>query len=128
MRRYYRHGRDLSRGAKWGIGGVLAAVLGTISFVLFRSKTASAANLQAPGGGPQPATSIELRTVTTHDPPPSGDLIVFDAPNGNHVGGAEKDSTVELVSTAGDFVRIRASNPGGRYPAVEGFVHARFLT
>lgn len=135
-----RYGRDLSRGAKIGIGGGLAALLTAIGGFFFLKKRQSSG--QAPpallasffpsgggGGGGGSTTSLELRTVTTNDPPPSGDLIVFDRPGGEQIGGAEKSSQVELLAapTSDGFAKIRAQNPNGRWSPVTGFVHAKFL-
>lgn len=70
--------------------------------------------------------------VTTNDPPPTGDLIVRDAPNGSQVGGAEKNGTVAILQwdagTVGGSKWAKVSWPGGeRWPACIGYVKAQFL-
>src|SRR5262249_12613813 len=50
------------------------------------------------GPVPNAPSSPAFATVTTSDPPPLGDLKVFDAPNGKQVGGAEKNGTVGVLA------------------------------
>ncbi len=90
------------------------------------------ASLIASSGGIQaqinPNTVPQLAVVTTHDPPPDGDLDIFDAPGGQQVGGAEKDGTVSVDITFNDPTFAKISWPGGsRRPAANGFAHKAFL-
>lgn len=146
-RHHYHYGRDpglLGTRKRKVIAGL--AVLGAGAAAFFLTKKAQAAPPQPqPAPGPAPTvpatpggtpavpvappvpTTADLGKVLTHDPPPSGDLNVFDAPNGNRVGGAEKDTLVSINSNDGTFANITTHNTGGRYPDITGFVHAQFL-
>lgn len=81
---------------------------------------------------PMPA---ETRVVVTNDPPPMGDLRVFDKPNGSQIGGVHKLGTVTLLQSNVDgtgFARIRweggPARPGlTNWPAVTGFVKEQYL-
>jgi hypothetical protein len=140
----------------WAVAGLGALGLAAAAFFLNKPKTATT-DPNAPAPAPQPAapvgppaqpspapvvpatpvpsqpvappvpTNASLAKVLTHDPPPSGDLNVFDRPNGSRIGGAEKDSIVNVISNDGTWAQVTANNPEGRYPAVTGFVHAAFL-
>jgi hypothetical protein len=81
----------------------------------------------APPAAPPVPTNATIAKVLTHDPPPSGDLNLFDAPNGNRIGGAEKNSIVRVNSNDGTFANITTNNTEGRYVDQTGFVHAKFL-
>jgi hypothetical protein len=150
-RRHY--GRDLSSKQKTWIGaGAAALALGAAAFFMSKKASAAPSTPVAPPLGPpaQPTptpvvpptpvqppdappvvppvpTNASLAKVVTHDPPPGGDLNVFDRPNGSRTGGAEKDSIVNVLSNDGTWAQIHAPNPGGRYPEIVGFVHAKFL-
>jgi len=81
---------------------------------------------------PPPA---ETRIVVTNDPPPMGDLIIYDKPNGQQIGGAYKLGTVTLLQSNVDntgFARIRWDGAPARpglnvWPAATGFVREKFL-
>lgn len=139
-----RYGRDpgLLSTTKGKVVLALAA-LGAGGAALFFSKKTSAASSPAPTvpatpnpSNPTPATpaappvstSADLAQVATHDPPPAGDLNVFDAPNGNRISGAEKGSLVSVISNDGTWAQVTTHNTEGRYVDVTGFVHAKFLT
>lgn len=83
------------------------------------------------GGGVQaqinPNTVPQLAIVQTNDPAPAGDLRVFDAPNGSQIGGVDKGGTVSVDITFNDPTFASIQWPGGRNPAVNGFVHKAFL-
>lgn len=85
-----------------------------------------------PGGAPSlpPGAGAVLAVVTTQDPPPLGDLRVFDRPNGTQIGGAEKNGTVAVLGTNQDgqnqWARIAWAG-GPRQRAVTGFVRQQFL-
>lgn len=73
-------------------------------------------------------------TVTTNDPPPSGDLIMRVAPNDASPmvdgGGAEKGGIVTIINPNASFDGIWAEIfwPGGsRRPAARGFAKKKFL-
>lgn len=80
---------------------------------------------------PAPAPTASFARVTTNDPAPAGDLSVFaDSAGTKKIGGAEKGSLVTVLAPPAPgalTARVHASNPGGRYPGVDGFVHAKFL-
>ena len=73
-------------------------------------------------------------TVTTSDPPPSGDLIVRSGPSASspQIGGAEKNGKVDVLTwnagTSGGetWAKIRWAG-GSRWPRIEGYVKQRFL-
>lgn len=139
-----RYGRDpgflSSTGGK--VAMVVAAVgLGGVAFFLSRKADAAPAQpspqpVTPPSPGVSPATppaappaptGATIAQVTTHDPPTSGDLNVFDRPDGTRVGGAEKDSIVRVLSNDGTWAQIQTNNAAGRYVDQTGFVHAKFL-
>jgi nucleoid-associated protein YgaU len=80
--------------------------------------------------GPPSVSNPLFATVTTNDPPPQGDLKVFDAMNGKQIGGAEKNGTVGVITWNADgqnqWAKI-AWTGGSRWKAVTGFVHQAFL-
>lgn len=156
MSHRYSRGRGYRRDAVAGgaghAGTWIAAVVGLglagVAAFLFKTRTAAAATKPAqitptpPAPKPAPApsptppspppappvpTTASLAKVLTRDPPPGGDLRVFDRPNGSQIGGAEKDSIVNVISNDGTFAQVKTNNTEGRLADVTGFVHAKFL-
>jgi hypothetical protein len=87
------------------------------------------AAIQAKSAGDNVATTGQTAVVTTHDEPPSGDLIIRDAPSASatQIGGAEKDGTVIVLdSSDATFARIQWGG-GSRLPAATGFARKAFL-
>ena len=84
----------------------------------------------APAAPFLPSGGSPLAIITTQDPPPLGDLRVFDRPNGAQIGGAEKNGTVAVLGTVQDgqtsWSRIAWAG-GARHKAVTGFVRQQFL-
>jgi len=71
-----------------------------------------------------------LATVTTSDPPPSGDLVVRSAPDDSatQIGGAEKDGIVQVLNwSAGPNYAQISWGGGSRWPAITGYVHSAYL-
>lgn len=84
---------------------------------------------------PAPTSSDPKKaTVTTNDPPPSGDLIVRSGPSmaSPQIGGAEKNGTVDVLTwNAGTadgstWAKVRWAG-GNRWPKIEGYVKRQFL-
>lgn len=87
-----------------------------------------AAQTGQPVAIPNPAATPQLAVVTTNDQPPSGDLVIFDSPNGSQIGGAEKNGTVTIDPSFSDPVFAQISWPGGsRLGPANGFSHKQFL-
>jgi hypothetical protein len=82
----------------------------------------------APGPSPAPG-GVNAAVVTTHDPPPAGDLKVFDAVNGKQIGGVDKGGTVTVLQWNADGANqwARVAWTGGRGKAVTGYVHQAYL-
>ena len=145
-RRYpVRYGRDpgFLSSTKGKVVMVAAAVgLGAAAFFVTRKSSAAEApssptptvpatpnpaNPTPPPAAPPVSTSADLAKVVTHDPAPSGDLNLFDAPNGSRIGGAEKNSLVSVLSNDGTWAKIQTHNTENRYVDQVGFVHAQYL-
>lgn len=84
----------------------------------------------APQPQPGPLGAPNTAIVTTHDPPPLGDLIVFDRPNGKKIGGADKSGTVTVLQWNADGANTWAQIAwaGGRNAATTGYVHQAYLS
>lgn len=89
---------------------------------------------QAPTQPAPTSSDPKKATVTTNDPPPSGDLIVRSGPSmaSPQTGGAEKNGTVDILTwNAGTadgstWAKIRWGG-GSRWPAIEGYVKRQYL-
>jgi hypothetical protein len=82
----------------------------------------------APGPSPMP-TAATTAVVTTHDPAPLGDLIVFNGINGSKIGGVDKNGTVTVLQWNADGANqwARIAWSGGRNAATTGYVHQAYL-
>jgi len=81
-----------------------------------------------PGPSPMPTTPATA-VVTTHDPPPLGDLKVFNGINGSQIGGVDKNGTVTVLQWNADGANqwARIAWSGGRNAAITGYVHQAYL-
>lgn len=82
----------------------------------------------APSPSPMP-TAPATAVVTTHDPAPAGDLIVFNGINGSKIGGVDKNGTVTVLQWNADGANqwARIAWSGGRNAATTGYVHQAYL-
>jgi hypothetical protein len=82
----------------------------------------------APGPSPMP-TAQATAVVTTHDPAPLGDLMVFNGINGSKIGGVDKNGTVTVLQWNADGANqwARIAWSGGRNAATTGYVHQAYL-
>jgi hypothetical protein len=82
----------------------------------------------APGPSPVP-TAPATAVVTTHDPAPLGDLVVFNGINGSKIGGVDKNGTVAVLQWNADGANqwARIAWSGGRNAATSGYVHQAYL-
>lgn len=122
--------------------GVVADTLDSLGYASDASdvRAAIARLKSAPSPSPSPAPTPAapaapvdptVARVTTHDPPPQGDLIVWATPaRTTKAGGAEKDGTVQVLEWhAGDGTWAKIAWSGGsRWPAVVGYVAKAYLT